>query len=112
MDRYRNHDEDRDALIADLAGKELAFRKALLASGDMQTAKDVGDTVTDYLATAYDDLHDLVLGKKTFEQIRDKVMADEAEVEAISQVERMEQARAESRDDDRIERASWNRVFA
>ena len=86
MDRLSN-DEAREILIRDLTAKEFAYRKALLAAGDMQTVRDVGDSVTDYLATAYDDLHDLVLGKVTFEAIRDKVMEDEAEVEAISQVE-------------------------
>jgi hypothetical protein len=106
MDRLSN-DEARELLIRDLTAKEFDFRKAQLAAGDMQTVRDVGDSVTDYLAFAYDDLHDLVLGKTTFEAVRDKVMEDEAEVEAISQVEAIEKRRAEDARDDRI----WNRVY-
>jgi hypothetical protein len=108
MDRLSN-DEARELLIRDLTAKEFDYRKALLAAGDMQTVRDVGDSVTDYLATAYDDLHDLVLGKKTFEQIRDKVMEAEAEVEAISQVEAIEKRRAEEMQQARIERMAWDR---
>jgi hypothetical protein len=108
MDRLSN-DEARELLIRDLTAKEFDYRKALLAAGDMQTVRDVGDSVTDYLATAYDDLHDLVLGKVTFEQVRDKVMQDEAEVEAISQVEAIEKRRAEEMQQARIERMAWDR---
>ena len=102
MDRLSN-DEARELMIRDLTAKELAYRKALLAAGDMETVRDVGDSVTDYLAFAYDDLHDLVLGKVTFEAIRDKVMSNEAEVVAIQQVEAMEQRRKESAQQARIE---------
>jgi hypothetical protein len=108
MDRLSN-DEAREILIGELLNKELDFRKALLAAGDMQVVREVGDSVTDYLAFAYDDLHDLVLGKKTFEQIRDKVMADEAEVEALKQVEAIEQRRKEEQRQARIERMAWDR---
>jgi hypothetical protein len=110
MDRLSN-DEARELQIRDLTAKEFAYRKALLAAGDLKTAHEVGDSVTDYLATAYDDLHDLVLGKVTFEQIRDKVMEAEAEVVAISQVEAMERRRAESEREARIERRVWQHIF-
>jgi hypothetical protein len=108
MDRLSN-DEARELMIRDLTAKEFDYRKALLAAGDLKTAHEVGDSVTDYLATAYDDLHDLVLGKKTFEQIRDKVMEDEAEVEATLQVEAIEKRRAEEMQQARIERMAWDR---
>jgi hypothetical protein len=110
MDRLSN-EEARELMIRDLTAKEFAYRKALLAAGDMQTVRDVGDSVTDYLAYAYDDLHDLVLGKKTFEQIRDKVMENEAEVVAIQQVEAMEKRRAESAQEARIERRVFDHIF-
>lgn len=108
MDRLSN-DEARELMIRDLTAKEFAHRKALLAAGDMQTVRDIGDSVTDYLAFAYDDLHDLVLGKKTFESVRDKVMENEAEVEAISQVEAIEKYREDEARQARIERMAWNR---
>jgi muconolactone delta-isomerase len=98
-------------MIRDLTAKEFAYRKALLAAGDMLTVRDVGDSVTDYLAFAYDDLHDLVLGKKTFEQIRDKVMENEAEVVAIQQVEAMEKRRAQSAQEQRIEQRVWDHFY-
>jgi hypothetical protein len=110
MDRLSN-DEARELQIRDLTAKEFAYRKALLAAGDMTTVREVGDSVTDYLAFAYDDLHDLVLGKVTFEQIRDKVMQNEAEVVAIQQVEAMEQRRKESEQQARIEQRVWEHFY-
>jgi hypothetical protein len=111
MDRLSN-DEARELLIRDLTAKEFDFRKAQLAAGDMQTVREVGDSVTDYLAFAYDDLHDLVLGKKTFEQIRDKVMEDEAEVEALKQVEEIEKRRKDEAREERIMDRVWEKFFS
>jgi hypothetical protein len=111
MDRLSS-DEARELLIRDLLAKELDFRKAQLAAGDMQVVREVGDSVTDYLAFAYDDLHDLVLGKKTFEQIRDKVMEDEAEVEALKQVEEIEKRRADEAREERIMDHVWEKFFS
>jgi hypothetical protein len=110
MDRL-SHDEARELMIRDLLAKEFEYRKALLESGDMQTVRDVGDSVTDYLAFAYEDLHDLVMGKVTFEAIRDKVMQNEAEVVAIQRVEAMERRRAEQEQQERIERRVWAHIF-
>jgi hypothetical protein len=110
MDRL-SQDEAREVMIRDLLAKEFEYRKALLSAGDMETVREVGDSVTDYLAFAYDDLHDLVLGKKTFEQIRDKVMENEAEVVAIQQVEAMEKRRAQSAQEARIERRVFDHIF-
>ena len=107
MDRFP-HDA-RELMIRDLLAKEFEYRKALLAAGDLETVRDVGDSVTDYLSFAYEDLHDLVLGKVTFEAIRDKVMQNEAEVVAIQQVEAMEKRRADELQQARIERMAWNR---
>ena len=102
-------EEARELMIRDLLAKEFEYRKALLAAGDLETVRNVGDSVTDYLAFAYDDLHDLVLGKVTFEQIRDKVMQNEAEIVAIQRVEAMEKRRADELQQARIERMAWNR---
>ena len=104
-------EEARDAKIAELTAKNAEYTKALIAAGDMTTIREVGSDVTDYLAFAYDDLHDLVLGKVTFESIRDKVMQNEAEIVAIQQVEAMEKRRAESAQHARIERMAWDRQF-
>lgn len=111
MNARLSPDEARELMIRDLLAKEFDYRKALLAKGDMQTVRDVGDSVTDYLAFAYDDLHDLVLGKVTFEAIRDKVMQNEAEIVAIQQVEAMEKRRAESAQEARIEQRVWQHIF-
>lgn len=110
MDSLSN-DEARELMIRDLTAKEFAYRKALLAAGDMQTVRDVGDSVTDYLAFAYDDLHDLVLGNVTFEQVRDKVIENDCEVEAIKEVEAMERRRDEDARYARIERRAFDRQF-
>jgi hypothetical protein len=110
MDRLSN-EEAREALIRDLLAKEFAYRKALLAAGDMQTVRDVGDSVTDYLAYASETVNELVMGKVTFEQVRDKVMQNEAEVVAIQQVEAMEQRRKESEQQARIEQRVWDHFY-
>jgi hypothetical protein len=110
MDRLSN-EEAREALIRDLLAKEFAYRKALLAAGDMQTVRDVGDSVTDYLAYASETVNELVMGKVTFEQVRDKVMQNEAEVVAIQQVEAMEQRRKEAEQQSRIEQRVWDHFY-
>lgn len=110
MDRL-SQDEARELMIRDLLAKEFEYRKALLAAGDMTTVREVGDSVTDHLAFAYDDLHDLVLGKVTFEQIRDKVMQNEAEIVAIQQVEAMERRKAQAAQEARIEQRVWEHFY-
>jgi hypothetical protein len=99
-------DEDRDALIADLAGKLLAMRKAQLAFGDVVAVREVCNSVLDYLDCS-EDLGRLVMGHMTFEQVRDKVLADECEVEAIQEVEAMEARRAASAGEARIDNHMW-----
>lgn len=109
MNARMSDEEARDAKIAELTEKNSAYTKALIAAGDLTTIRQVGDDVTDYLAFAADDLHKLVTGELTFEQVRDKVIEADAEVAAIEQVERMEQRRAEEAQLARIERMAWNR---
>lgn len=111
MNARMSPEEAREAKIAELTAKNVAYTKALIARGDMTTIREVGNDVMDYLAFAYEDLNDLVLGKKTFEQVRDKVMENEAEVVAIQQVEAMEKRRAESAQEARIERRVFDHIF-
>lgn len=122
MDRHNPTEEDRDALIADLAGKMLATRRAMLLAKDAVVLREVSNSVLDYLAHAAD-LGDLVLAAvtpaaeravlgKTFADVVHAVMFGEAEAEAILEVEAMECRRAESRDDNRIARAGADRVAA
>lgn len=112
MNARMSTEEARDAKIAEQTAKNAAYTKALIASGDVATIRDVGNDVTDYLASAYDDLNRLVTGELTFEQVRDKVIENDAEVLAIKQVERMEQVREEQAQWARIERRVWDRHFA
>jgi hypothetical protein len=65
----------------------------------------------DFLAFAADDVNKLVTGELTFAQVRDKVIENDAEVQAIKQVERMEQVRKEQEQWARIERRAWDRQF-
>lgn len=120
MDRYHPTEEDRDVLIADLAGKNLATRRALVLAKDPTTLREVSNSVLDYLAHAAD-LGDLVLGAlapstarftvgKTFADVMHAVMFGEAEAEAITDVERMERARAESRIENRIAQVECDRA--
>jgi 23S rRNA G2069 N7-methylase RlmK/C1962 C5-methylase RlmI len=109
MNARMSPEEARDAMIRERTAKNADHTKALLAAGDLAAIRVVGDCVTDYLASAYDDLHKLVIGETTFEQVRDKVIEIEAETQAIKQVERMEQVRQEQAQQARIERAAWNR---
>lgn len=109
MNARMSLEEARDAKIAELTDKNAIYTKALIARGDMTTIREVGNCVTDYLAFAYDDLNKLVTGELTFEQVRDKVIESDAEVQAIKQVEKLEQRRAEEAQLARIERMAWNR---
>lgn len=108
MTRIPSLEEARDNKIAELTKKKLDYTKALIASGDMTTIREVGECVTDYLAFAYDDLNKLVMGAITFDQVRDKVMEVDAESEAIKQVEKMEARRLEESMAARAERWLWN----
>lgn len=104
-------EEAREAKIAEQTAKNVEYTKALIASGDMATIREVGDCVTDYLAFAYEDMNKLVTGELTFEQVRDKVIEIDAEVEAINAVECMEKDQEERARWERIERMAWNREF-
>jgi hypothetical protein len=109
MNARMSDEEARDAKIRELTEKNAAYTKALIAKGDAKTIRDVGNDVTDYLAFAQEDLNKLVTGELTFEQVRDKVINDDAEVQAIAQVERIEQDEIEEARWARIERMAWNR---
>ena len=128
MDRFDPTEEDRDALIADLAGKMLATRLAQLRDGDATVLREVNNSGLDYLANSID-MSTLVLGAaapaagqasiaqvqvlgQTFADVLHAVMFGEAEAESIVEVEAMECRRAESRDDNRIARAQADRVAA
>ena len=109
MNARMSTEEAREAKIAELTAKNAEYTKALIAKGDAKTIHDVGNDVTNYLAFAADDLNKLVTSALTFEQVRDKVIEDDAEVQAISQVEKMEKVRDEEAQRLRIERMAWNR---
>lgn len=111
MNSRMSPEEAREAKIAELTAKNVAYTKALIAAGDMTTIREVGDCVTDYLAFAYEDLNALVAGALTFEQVRDKVIENDAEVQAIKAVENMEKRREEDERWARIERMAWDRQF-
>ena len=111
MNARMSEEEAREAKIRELLQKNVEYTKALIAAGDLKTIRDVANDVTNYFALdeAAEDLHKLVTGELTFEQVRDKVIEDDAEVQAISQVEKMEKDREEEARWARIERMAWNR---
>ena len=109
MNARMSEEEAREAMIRERTAKNADHTKALIAAGDVATIREVGNDVTDFLASAYDDLNKLVTGELTFEQVRDKVIEDDAEILAIKQVERMEQVREEQAQRARIDRMAWDR---
>lgn len=122
MDRFSYDTDDREALIADLAGKKLATRLAQLRDGDATVLREVSNSVLDYLSHA-EDLGDLVQGAvapstarfvlgKTFGDVVLAVMTGEAEADAIAEVDAMEQRRAESALENSASMRIWNRLFS
>lgn len=111
MDRIPYDAEARDALIADLTGKKMAALLALIAAGNAKVVRDTTDNVFDYLSFSKD-AERLVMGEITFEQVRDKVIENDCEVEAIKEVEAMERRRIEEAQHDRIERRVWQHFFS
>jgi hypothetical protein len=111
MNARMSEEEAREAKIRELTEKNAAYTKALIAAGDAKTIRDVGNDVTSFFALdeAAEDLKKLVTGELTFQQVRDKVIRDDAEVQAIAQVEKMESEREEQARRARIERMAWNR---
>lgn len=95
---YADNEEIRDQLIGELTEKQLAARRAALIAGDKKTMSEICNSVLDYLSHSAD-MPELVLKSltsaravtgKTFGDVIEKVMRDEAECDAIRQVERME----------------------
>lgn len=95
---HADNEEIRDGLIADLAEKHLLARRAALLAGDKKTMSEVCNSVLDYLSSAAD-MPELVIKSllspravtgKVFEDVVNRVMADEAECDAIRQVEQLE----------------------
>jgi hypothetical protein len=105
-------EEAREAKIAELTAKNTAHTQALLAIGDLTTVREVGNMVTDYFAYGHDHLNALVLGHITFVQLRDELIENDAEVEAIRQVEKLECDRAEDEQEARIQLRVWEREFS
>lgn len=110
MNSRMSPEEARDVLIADLAGKKLATRLAMITSGDAKAIRDTINDVFDYLAFSKD-AERLVTGEVTFEQVRNKVLENDCEVEAVKEVGAMERRRAEESRWERWERMAFNREF-
>lgn len=103
---HADNEELRDGLIADLAEKQLLARRNALLAGDKKTMSEVCNSVLDYLSGA-SDLPQLVIQSltsaravtgKSFGDVVAKVMADEAECDAIRQVEQLEREAKENSD--------------
>lgn len=114
-------EEKRDELIADLTQKRVQARMEQFLDGDKRVINDVCNSVLDYMANTDDCMLDLLVKAlsseravtgKEFEDVVLKVMRDEAECDAIREVERMEQARKESEDEGRIARAEFDRAMS
>jgi hypothetical protein len=80
MNARMSEEEAREAKIRELLQKNAEYTKALITAGDLKTIRDVANDVTSYFALdeAADDLNKLVTGELTFEQVRDKVIEDDA----------------------------------
>lgn len=118
MDRFHLDTADRDGLIADLAERLTRDWSRRLLAGDARSISDLHNVMLDRLSA--DDAKALFVKAATdpadadaaFTALVGKTVRDVCKADATRSVENIEQARAESRDDGRIERASWNRVFA
>jgi hypothetical protein len=108
MNARQSPEEAREAKIADLT--EQLFQARLAKLAQPAVLREVGCSVLDYLVHA-ECLHKLVMGETTFTEVRDSVMRDEAEVDAIKEVEHMERQRAKSRDENRIARVECDRAL-
>lgn len=95
---HADNEELRDSLIGELTEKQLAKRRAALIAGDRKTMSEVCNSVIDYLSHAAD-MPELVMKSmtsaravtgKTFGDVVEKVMRDEAECDAIREVEKLE----------------------
>ena len=111
MNARMSEEEARDAKIRELTDKNSDYTKALIVASDPKAISDVINDVTSYFALdeAADDLKKLVTGEISFQQVRDKVIRDAAEVDALAQVQKMEKDREEQARRARIERMAWNR---
>jgi hypothetical protein len=110
MNSRMSYEETREALIRELIAQKLAIRLRLIATGDTKAIHDAANDVFDYLAYSKD-AERLVTGEVTFQQVRDKVLENDCEVEAVKEVEAMEKRRAESEQWARIERRAFDRQF-
>lgn len=108
MNARMSPEEAREAKIKEETAKKMAARLALIAARDTKELRDTTDSVFDYLAFSKD-AEKLVTGEITFEQVRNKVIENDCEVEAIKEVEAMERRRAIEAQQERWERMAWNR---
>jgi hypothetical protein len=112
-------DEMRDALIAEKTAEHIVSIRAKVSAGESPIAL-IADGVTDLLcndALAQRLVRSAVCltphgaGVCVLEFV-EQVIADQAEVEAIKEVERMERDRQESADEARIGRAAMDRAMS
>jgi hypothetical protein len=111
-------DEMRDALIAEKTAEHIVSIRAKVEAGEPPTDL-IADGVTDLLSDselaqgfAYASLIFPALAGAAIALLTEHVIADQAEVEATLEVERMERWRQESVDEARFERAKWNSDMA
>lgn len=115
MDRRTSTEEDRDALIANLTEMALRSWTARLLAGEARAISDLQNVVLDRLSD--DEAKTIFVqaatgqGADGFNALAVKAMYDSCEVEAIKQVERMEQIRADEARMARIERRVWDRQY-
>jgi hypothetical protein len=112
-------EELRDSQIATLTSIHAAALRKAVSAGEPQTLAIVADRFTDALT---DDAkarelvrasmaHPSAAGAYVAQMVADIIDAA-AEIDAIKEVERMEAGRAESEDDDLVERGTWHRQMA
>lgn len=118
MDRFHLDTEDRDGLIADLTERLMRDWSLRLLAGDARSISDLHNCMLDRLSA--NDAKALFVQAATnpagadaaFTALVAKTVRDVCAADATRSVETIEKARAESHDDGRIARASWNREFA
>jgi hypothetical protein len=117
MDRHQFDTEDREALIAELTAQRVRSWCLLLQAGDKRATNDLQNLVLDRLTET--DAQALFVKAVTdpdyagvqFTQVVAKVMHDRCEADAEKTVDDMERGRAESRDENRIDRAEAGRAL-
>lgn len=118
MPRSDKSTDDRNARIAELTEQLVRAWNLRLQAGEQRAISDLHNVVLERLTEAdaaaifVQAVQDEAGAAQRMQQLAAEAMRAECENDALKQIEQAEQRRAESANDNRIERASWAREYA